>query len=154
VRALLQRVTSASVSVNSDVVGRINSGLVILLGVSRTDGAEDARYLVDKIANLRIFPDEQGHFAVSALDAGAEMLLVSQFTLHANTRRGRRPSFANAAPSGQAEVLFDQVADLFRQKDLSVAKGRFGSYMQVEIVNDGPVTIMIDSAERSHPRSG
>ena len=157
-RALIQRVTSASVSVDSAVVGRIGRGLAVLIGVARDDDEDDARYLVEKTANLRIFPGEgsrsEGGFDVSALDCGAEVLLVSQFTLHAGTRKGRRPSFTEAAPPEQAEALFDKVADLFRRTGLTVATGRFRAYMSVEIHNDGPVTIMIDSADRHRSRSG
>ena len=157
-RALIQRVTSASVSVDSAVVGRIGRGLAVLIGVARDDDEDDARYLVEKTANLRIFPSDEsrseGGFDVSALDSGAEVLLVSQFTLHAGTRKGRRPSFTEAAPPEQAEALCDKVADLFREAGLTVATGRFRAYMSVEIHNDGPVTIMIDSADRHRSRSG
>ncbi len=158
-RALIQRVTSASVSVDSAVVGSIGRGLAVLVGVARDDDEDDARYLVEKTANLRIFPQSEGSrseggFDVSALDCGAEVLLVSQFTLHAGTRKGRRPSFTEAAPPEQAEALFDKVADLFRETGLTVATGRFRAYMSVEIHNDGPVTIMIDSADRHRSRSG
>ena len=160
-RARIQRVASASVSVDSAVVGRIGRGLVVLVGVARGDDEDDARYLVEKTANLRILPRDEagppggeGGFDVSALDCGAEVLLVSQFTLHAGTRKGRRPSFTEAAPPERAEALFGKVVDLFRETGLTVATGHFRAYMSVDIQNDGPVTIMIDSADRRRSRSG
>ena len=142
---LLQRVTGASVSVAGEVVGRIGRGLVVFVGVARRDTEKDAQYLVEKTVNLRIFADEEGKFNLSALDIKGELLLVSQFTLLADTRKGRRPSFVEAAPPAQAEQLFDQFVKQTCATGLRVETGRFQQYMQVEIHNDGPVTILLDS---------
>ena len=147
-KALLQRVTRASVSIDNEEVGRIGQGLVVFLGVANGDTEKDAQYLAQKIVNLRIFADEEGKFNLSALDINAELLLVSQFTLLADTRKGRRPSFVEAAPPAQAEELFDYFVEQTRTTGLKVATGRFQAYMQVEIRNDGPVTIMLDSGEK------
>ena len=151
-RALLQRVARATVSVNEQEVGRIGPGLVVLLGVSAEDTAEDARYLVDKTLNLRIFADEQNRFNRSARDTGAELLVVSQFTLYGDTRKGRRPDFTKAAPPEQAQSLYEHAVDLFRQAGITVATGIFQEYMQVSLQNDGPVTLLLDSADRHRPR--
>jgi len=148
VKALLQRVTGASVSVGGEVVGRIGRGLVVLLGIASGDTERDINYLVPKIVNLRIFPDDQGRFNLSALDINGELLLVSQFTLLADTRKGRRPSFVDAAPPAQAEELFGRFVAQARTTGLKVETGRFQQYMQVEIHNDGPVTILLDSKEK------
>jgi D-tyrosyl-tRNA(Tyr) deacylase len=148
VKALLQRVTNASVSVGGEVVGSIGRGLVAFIGVANGDTEKDARYLAQKIVNLRIFADEKEKFNLSALDIKGELLLVSQFTLLADTRKGRRPSFTDAAPPPQAEELFQQFVDEVRASGLKVATGRFQQYMQVEIHNDGPVTIMLDSKDK------
>jgi len=147
-KALLQRVTGASVSVGGKEVGRIGRGLVVFLGVAGGDAEKDAQYLAQKIANLRIFADDEGKFNLSALDINGELLLVSQFTLIADTRKGRRPSFVEAAPPAQAEELFDYFVTQTRTTGLRVETGRFQAYMQVEIQNDGPVTIMLDSKEK------
>ena len=148
-KALLQRVTSASVSVAGEVVGRIGRGLVIFVGVANGDTEKDAQYLAQKSANLRIFSDEVGRFNFSALDIKGELLAVSQFTLLADTRKGRRPSFVEAAPPALAEELFESFADEARATGLKVETGRFQQYMQVEIHNDGPVTILLDSREKT-----
>ena len=144
-KALLQRVTNASVSVAGEVVGSIGRGLVAFIGVASGDTEKDARYLAQKIVNLRIFSDQEERFNLSALDIGGELLLVSQFTLLADTSKGRRPSFTDAAPPAEAEELFQQFVDEVRASGLKVDTGRFQQYMQVEIHNDGPVTIMLDS---------
>ncbi len=144
-KALLQRVTRASVSVDGEVVGRIGQGLVIFVGVASGDTEKDAQYLAQKTANLRIFPDEEGRFNLSALDIKGELLVVSQFTLLADTRKGRRPSFIEAAPPVQAEEIFERFVEQARATGLRVETGRFQQYMQVEIHNDGPVTILLDS---------
>jgi D-tyrosyl-tRNA(Tyr) deacylase len=149
VKVLLQRVTGASVSVAGKEVGRIGGGLVVLVGVANGDTEKDAQYLVQKTVGLRIFGDEEGRFNLSALDTGGELLIVSQFTLLADTRKGRRPGFIGAAPPEQAEALFEQFVELARATGLRVETGRFQQYMQVEIQNDGPVTIMLDSREKS-----
>ena len=147
-KALLQRVTSASVSVTGEIAGRIGQGLVAFIGVASSDTRKDAQYLAQKAANLRIFTDEAGRFNLSTLDINGELLIVSQFTLMADTRRGRRPSFTGAAPPAQAEELFEYFVEEVRATGLKVATGRFQQYMQVEIHNDGPVTILLDSSDK------
>ena len=151
-RALLQRVVEASVEIDGNEVASIGPGLVVLLGVSAEDDEADAEYLVPKIANLRIFADDANRFNLSAHDAGAELLVVSQFTLYADTRRGRRPDFTAAAPPDLAERLYEHTVALFRETGLTVATGRFQEYMQVRLQNDGPVTLMLDSSDRQRPR--
>ena len=148
-KALLQRVTKASVSVAGEEIGRISDGLVVFLGVATGDTEDDAQYLVQKIINLRVFNDEQGKFNLSALDVRGEFLLISQFTLLADARKGRRPSFVGAAPPDRAEQLFQHFTELARASGLKVATGRFQQYMQVEIHNDGPVTLLLDSRDRT-----
>jgi len=147
-KALLQRVTSASVSIAGETVGRIKQGLVVFVGVASEDTEKDAQYLAQKTANLRIFADEQGRFNLSSLDINGELLVISQFTLLADTRKGRRPSFVSAAPPGPAEELFESFVTAVGNSGLKVATGRFQQYMQVEIVNDGPVTILLDSKDK------
>jgi D-tyrosyl-tRNA(Tyr) deacylase len=149
VKALIQRVSRASVSIAHEEVGRIDRGLVVFLGVANGDTEKDAQYLVSKIINLRIFADAEDRFNLSALDIGGELLLVSQFTLLADARKGRRPSFIEAAPPAQAEQLFEYFVEQAHASGLKVATGRFQQYMQVEIHNDGPVTVMLDSRDRS-----
>ena len=151
-RALVQRVSEASVSVDEEVVGRIGPGLLVFIGLSREDAEGEAQHIVDKTLNLRVFPDETGRFDRSALDIGAELLIISQFTLYGDTRKGRRPSFARAAPPEQAGPLFDRTVELFAESGLKVETGRFQAHMDVAIHNDGPVTIMLDSADRARPR--
>ena len=151
-RAVIQRVAEASVLVDGLEVGSIGPGLVILLGVGREDDEADAQYLVDKILNLRIFADADNRFNRSALDVGAEFLLISQFTLYADTRKGRRPAFTQAALPQEAEELYDYTVEQFRQAGLKVATGRFREYMQLRLQNDGPVTIILDSLDRQRPR--
>lgn len=146
-KALLQRVTKASVSVNDKVIGKINRGLVILLGIGAGDSESDACYLAEKIANLRIFADSSGKFNLSVLDISGKALVVSQFTLLASTAKGRRPSFTGAAPPTEAEAMVDKFVSLLRAIGIKVETGKFQSYMQVEIHNDGPVTIMLDSKD-------
>jgi len=148
VKVLLQRVTGASVSVAGETVGGIGRGLVVLVGVANGDTERDAQYLARKTVSLRIFSDEASKFNLSALDIKGELLVVSQFTLLADTRKGRRPSFVEAAPPAQAEVLFEQFVEQARASGLKVETGRFQQYMQVEIHNDGPVTILLDSREK------
>ena len=153
-RALVQRASQASVSIESQVIAAIKQGLVVLIGVGKGDSEADARYLADKIANLRIFSDEADKFNLSALDIGGEVLVVSQFTLLADTRKGRRPSFTDAAPPEEAEALIENFVQLLRAAGLKVETGRFRQNMLVEIHNSGPVTIFIDSEERLKPRRG
>ena len=147
-RALLQRVSQASVKVDDEVVGSIGTGLVILLGLAQDDTEAEARNIVNKATNLRIFNDEEGKFNWSSLDVGAELLIISQFTLYGDTRKGRRPSFLNAAAPDQAKSLYLITTELFRETGLLVETGTFQTHMMVSLTNDGPVTIMLDSSER------
>ena len=147
-KALVQRVTKASVSVGGEVVGEIDRGLVVLVGVARGDAERDAIYLADKIVNLRIFADEASKFNLSALETGGELLIISQFTLLADTRKGRRPSFEEAAPPEQAETLVNFFIGRVCESRLKVETGRFQQHMLVEIHNDGPVTIALDSKDK------
>ncbi len=151
-KVLLQRVTGASVSIDGEVVGEIGQGLVVFVGVAAGDSERDAQYLAQKVVNLRIFADDAGKFDLSALDIKGELLIVSQFTLLADTRKGRRPSFVEAAPPAQADGLFERFVQEARATGLKVETGRFQQYMQVEIHNDGPVTILLDSREKFQSR--
>jgi D-tyrosyl-tRNA(Tyr) deacylase len=144
-RAVLQRVTRASVRVEGETVGEIAGGLVVLLGVARDDTGQDARYLVDKIANLRIFDDAEGRMNVSVVGSNGALLVVSQFTLYGDVRRGRRPSWIEAAPPEAAEKLYEFFVAEARAAGLRVETGSFRKMMEVELVNDGPVTILLDS---------
>lgn len=144
-RAVVQRVSKGSVTVDQEVVGEIGRGYVILLGVAQGDTERDADYLVDKIANLRIFPDAQGKMNLSLLDVGGEVLVVSQFTLVGDCRRGRRPSFSSAAPPELANKLYEYFVDKLSSMGIKVETGQFQADMLVEIMNDGPVTILLDS---------
>jgi D-tyrosyl-tRNA(Tyr) deacylase len=148
-KALLQRVTSASVSVNNSIVGKIGRGVVVFLGVAKDDSEVDARYLVNKIVNLRIFANEASKFALSALEAKAEILIVSQFTLLADLRKGRRPSFSEAAPPDKAKELYEFFVNQVRSTGLKVETGLFQEHMMVEIHNDGPVTLLLESKRTS-----
>ena len=143
-RAVVQRVSQASVSVAGEIIGEIGPGLVILLGVREGDGEEEAEYLAGKIANLRIFLDKSGKFNLSALEVGAEALVVSQFTLYADSRKGRRPSFVEAASPSVAQPLVDKFTEALAKAGLKVATGRFQAHMLVKIFNDGPVTIILE----------
>ncbi|MFQ6027901.1 MAG: D-aminoacyl-tRNA deacylase [Dehalococcoidia bacterium] len=153
-RALIQRVAHASVTIADQEVGRIGPGLVVLLGVAEGDTEADSKFLADKIANLRIFADDENRFNRSALDSGAELLVISQFTLYGDTRKGRRPDFTKAASPQEAQRLYEHTVNLFRETGLTVATGRFQEYMQVSLQNDGPVTLMLDSADRNRSRRG
>ncbi len=143
-RALVQRVSSSSVVVDGEEVGAIGDGLLVLLGVRTGDDANIASQMADKIANLRIFTDVDGKMNRSLLDTGGEALVVSQFTLYADTRRGRRPSFVEAAPPDEAEPLVRAVVDALASRGIGVASGVFGAHMEVGLVNDGPVTILLE----------
>ncbi|MDX9709598.1 MAG: D-aminoacyl-tRNA deacylase [Trichloromonas sp.] len=144
-RAVIQRVASARVEVDGQSVGEIGRGLLILLGVEQGDGAEDARYLAEKSAQLRIFEDAAGKMNLSLEDVGGQALAVSQFTLLADCRKGRRPGFSRAAPPETADALYQQFVALLRERGLTVATGIFQAEMQVHLVNDGPVTLLLDS---------
>ena len=143
-RALIQRVSSGKVSVDDRTIAQIGGGLVILLGVGHGDGEEQALYLAEKIANLRIFEDDQGKTNLSVLDVGGEAIVVSQFTLYADTRKGRRPSFIYAADPDVAAPLVERFAELLRGHGVPTQTGQFGAHMLVEIHNDGPVTISLE----------
>lgn len=143
-RALLQRVSSGKVSVEDRAIAEIGRGLVILLGIGQEDGEEQAAYLAEKIANLRIFEDEEGKTNLSILDVGGEAIVVSQFTLYADTRKGRRPSFIHAGAPEMAAPLVDRFAETLRGHGVPTQTGQFGAHMLVEINNDGPVTIWLE----------
>ncbi len=147
-RAVLQRVRRAAVVVAGETVGAIDAGWLVLLGVAPTDTPAEAAWLADKVAHLRALEDDAGKMNRSVLDAGGAVLVVSQFTLYGDTRKGRRPSFTGAAPPALAEPLYERFAAELRAVGLPVATGRFGADMQVELVNDGPVTFVLDTADR------
>lgn len=153
-RAVIQRVSEASVEAEGRLVGQIGLGLLVLLGVGAGDGAAEAALLAEKIATMRIFPDQDGRFDRSLLDVAGAALVVSQFTLYADTRRGRRPSFSGAAAPDVAAPLVALFAEELRRRGVAVASGVFGAHMRVALINDGPVTIMVDSAAFSEPRRG
>ena len=146
-RVVLQRVSSASVRVDGNVIGDIGPGLVLLIGIHRNDTDEDMHYVMDKCVHLRLFSDETGTMNHSVLDMGGELLVVSQFTLYGDTRKGRRPGFDQAGRPDMAEPLYDRAVARLRDHGLQVATGRFGADMQVDLINDGPVTLIIE-----HPR--
>ena len=154
-RAVVQRVTRGAVQVDGEVLGQIERGLVILLGIKAGDSPEDAQWMAGKVANLRIFEDEAGKFNLSLLEVGGAALVVSQFTLYGDARRGRRPSFSDAAPPDQAAPLVERFCQFLSQEGVSrVEQGRFQAHMLVEIHNDGPVTIILDSdvSRRGNPK--
>jgi D-tyrosyl-tRNA(Tyr) deacylase len=144
-RAVVQRVKESSVTTNDEIVGQIGPGLLVLLGVAKGDGAKDVDYLANKILNLRIFEDDDGKMNRSLLDIGGELLAVSQFTLLADCRKGRRPSFIAAAEPEKATELYEKFVEQVRQKGVAVETGRFRAMMEVALINDGPVTIIIES---------
>jgi D-tyrosyl-tRNA(Tyr) deacylase len=146
-RALLQRVTQASVVVEGSVVGEIGAGMLILLGVAKPDTVADVEYLTDKVLNLRIFPDADGKMNRSLLDTGGSLLVVSQFTLYGDCRKGRRPGFDAAAPAEQARALYGSFVEFARRSGLRVETGVFQAHMEVALVNDGPVTLMLETGE-------
>ena len=151
-RAVLQRVTRASVAVDGEMVGSIGPGLLVLLGVAQGDGPEEARRLAGKTAELRIFANEESRFDRSLLETGGQALVVSQFTLLADARKGRRPSFTDAAAPEEAERLVDAFVAALRELGVGVQTGRFGAHMAVSLENDGPVTIVLDTSELERPR--
>jgi D-tyrosyl-tRNA(Tyr) deacylase len=143
-RALIQRVSQAGVEVGGETVGQINTGLLVLLGVRQGDTDREARFVAEKCLNLRIFDDEQGLMNLSALDIGADILVISQFTLYADTRKGRRPSFVEAAPPEISRPLYETFVGYIKQSGLRTETGRFGAIMDVRLTNAGPVTVMIE----------
>ncbi|MBE0481059.1 MAG: D-tyrosyl-tRNA(Tyr) deacylase [Dehalococcoidia bacterium] len=151
-RALVQRVSRASVSIAGKTVSSIDQGLIVFVGVGKNDTPDDARYLADKVAGLRIFSDHEGKFNLSAHEISGSILLVSQFTLYASTRKGRRPSFTEAAEPAEAQSLIAEFERSLRETEIQVQTGIFQEHMLVEILNDGPVTIFIDSEDRHKPR--
>ncbi|MBO2520654.1 MAG: D-tyrosyl-tRNA(Tyr) deacylase [Clostridia bacterium] len=144
-RAVVQRVSRAHVEVDGEIAGAIGRGLLVLLGVAVDDTEDDAHYVAEKVAHLRIFPDESGKMNRSVLEAGGEVLAVSQFTLYGDTRRGRRPSFTRSAPAEAALPLYRRFVEALRATGLTVREGVFGAMMAVSLVNDGPVTLIVDS---------
>tara|TARA_B100000131_G_C18118189_1_gene611962 strand:+ start:3215 stop:3661 length:447 start_codon:yes stop_codon:yes gene_type:complete len=144
-KALIQRVNKASVSINNTEYSSINKGLLILVGVHKDDTEEDIKYIIEKSTNLRIFSDENDKFNFSAIDIRAELLIVSQFTLHADTTKGRRPGFFNSATPYEAERLYNNTVNQFQKTGLVIKTGEFGAKMEINLINDGPVTIMLDS---------
>ena len=146
-RAVIQRVSSAQVTVAGETVGAIGRGLMVLLGVGHADSAKEVSWLADKLAGLRIFEDNEGKMNLSVEQIGGEMLVVSQFTLYADCSKGRRPSFVDAAPPEKADALYQEVVAALRARGLIVATGSFGAKMAVSLINDGPVTVIIDTAK-------
>lgn len=146
-RAVVQRVTEAAVTVDGHTVGAIGQGLLVLLGIEENDDLEDVAYIVDKVAYLRIFPDEDSRMNRSILESGGEILIISQFTLYGDCRRGRRPSFTAAAKPERAVPLYESVVEQLRAQGLRVKTGVFGAHMMVSLTNDGPVTILLDSSK-------
>lgn len=144
-RAVVQRVKGASVAVDDEIISQIGPGLMVLLGVSQDDTLEDAEYLAEKIVSLRIFEDDEGKMNLSLEETKGEMLIVSQFTLMGDVRKGRRPSFTQAAPQDKARELYEAFVELCRNRVASVKTGQFQAHMLVTILNDGPVTILLDS---------
>lgn len=148
-RVILQRVTSASVAIDNQIVGRIERGLLVFVGIEESDDASDGQWLADKIARLRIFSDADGQMNLSVRDISGGILLISQFTLHASTQKGTRPSFNRAARASHAEPLYERlIVQLSAALERPVATGKFGADMQVSLTNDGPVTLLIDSKQR------
>ena len=152
-RLVIQRVREARVSVDGNTTGAIQTGLLVFVGIARADTANDAEYLVDKLLGVRIFPDQEGKMNRNVSEAGGSLLIVSQFTLYGDCRRGRRPSFDQAAPPAQALELYNYFLELARKGLVPVETGVFQAMMQVHLVNDGPVTILLDSADRPNQRS-
>ncbi|MGL5694166.1 MAG: D-aminoacyl-tRNA deacylase [Peptostreptococcaceae bacterium] len=146
-RAVVQRVSSSKVTVEGEVTGEISKGLLVLLGVTHEDTSKDVDYMIDKILNLRIFEDENEKMNLSLKDVGGELLVVSQFTLYGDCRKGKRPSFSNAARPDQATKLYEEYVEKAKNEGLKVGTGKFGAHMMVDLTNDGPVTILLDSSK-------
>jgi len=146
-RSVVQRVSSSSVTVDGGIIGKIDKGLMVLLGVTHDDTSKDVDYMIDKILNLRVFEDEEDKMNLSLKDVGGELLVVSQFTLYGDCRKGRRPSFTNAARPDQADKLYEEFVAKAKAQGLNVGTGQFGAHMMVDLTNDGPVTILLDSSK-------
>lgn len=144
-KVVLQRVSQAEVLVDDCIIGSIKEGLLIYLGISKNDSVKDASYLVDKIVNLRVFEDENTKLNLSLLDVKGELLIISQFTLYADCSKGKRPNFLNAAPPDSAEKLYETFIGLCKDKNIKIETGRFGAYMNINSINSGPVTIILES---------
>lgn len=147
-RVVIQRVTEAAVSINEEISGKINKGLLILVGIGQDDHTEDIQWLTQKITNLRIFSDDDGKMNLSILDIKGEILLVSQFTLYASTKKGNRPSFIQSAPPTIAIPLYEQFIQSLKETGIAIQTGQFGADMKISLTNDGPVTIIIDSKNK------
>ncbi|GLI58202.1 D-aminoacyl-tRNA deacylase [Propionigenium maris DSM 9537] len=147
-KSVIQRVSQASVTIDNVVVGEIQKGFMILLGITHTDTEKDVKWMVDKITGLRVFEDENGKMNLSLEDVGGELLIVSQFTLYGDARKGRRPSFIDAARPEKAIPLYEKFVEMAREKGVKVATGEFGADMKVSLINDGPVTLIVDSPEK------
>lgn len=147
-RVVVQRVTSAAVQVEGQEVGRIGSGLLIFLGICKSDTKKDQDYIVEKVTNLRVFPDNSGQMNLSAKDLKKDLLIVSQFTLYGDCRKGRRPSFNQSASGDLAKTIYEESVKRFSESGLKVATGQFQAHMQIEAINDGPVTILLDSEKK------
>jgi len=146
-RAVIQRVSRASVSVDSEVTGEINGGLLVLLGIHKDDSKKEIKWMTDKVINLRIFEDTNGKMNRSLIDTGGALLIVSQFTLYGDCRKGRRPGYSTAALPDDAKMLYQEFIDTVKQKGIPTACGRFQAHMDVELINDGPVTLLLDSSK-------
>lgn len=144
-RAVVQRVKNSEVKVDDNIIGSIKSGLLVFLGIGNNDGMDDIDYLIDKIINLRVFEDQEGKMNLSALDLDKDIMVVSQFTLYGDCRKGRRPSFFDAAPPDKAERLYDVFVNKINKFDLNVETGEFQAMMDIDLINDGPVTLLLDS---------
>ena len=147
-RAVIQRVKRASVLVDSQTTGEIGHGLLVLLGVQHDDGDQEVKWMTDKISNLRIFNDDNGKMNLSLLDTGGAMLIVSQFTLYGDCRKGRRPGYSAAAPPAQAKLLYEKLLTASKNAGIKTASGKFQAHMEVSLVNDGPVTLLLDSSKQ------
>ncbi|HVF52644.1 MAG TPA: D-aminoacyl-tRNA deacylase [Actinomycetota bacterium] len=146
-RGVVQRVTTAKVTVDGAVVGKIGLGLLLLVGITKTDGLDECEWLADKVINLRIFGDDEGKMNRSLVDVGGSVLVVSQFTLYGDARKSRRPSFIDALAGDRAENLYDQLVSEFEHRGIATQTGRFGAMMDVTLTNEGPVTILLDSSK-------